>query len=410
MGFSLNISSSFDVAVVGGGAAGLFAAARAAEAGARVVVLDHAEVLGEKIRISGGGRCNFTNMHCGPQHFLSQDPQFVRHALAAYPAAAFIERVRQHGIAFHEKHRGQLFCSHSAQELVAMLVDDCLGHGVVLRHPLEVLGCIPPTANAPAELRTSQGTVKARKVIVATGGLPVPKIGASAWGLEFARSLGLAVVEPRPALVPLALTDAGTEPLRALSGLSVPVRIEATSIEGYGRCEFHEDLLLTHKGLSGPAVLQASSFWEEGSDVAVDWIPDAAFEESVVGKKTVAQLPDGQLPSRLVSVLLGQVPEQLRTRRWAELGRADRVTVRKALQRATFKPAATLGWNKAEVMRGGVATAELSPKTCEVRRLPGLYFIGECVDVTGHLGGHNFQWAWASGFLAGRHAAAAPAC
>lgn len=398
-----------DVAVVGGGAAGLFAAARAAELGARVAVFDHAPVLGEKIRISGGGRCNFTNRDCSPANFLSQDPRFVRHALAAFPPEAFIERVRQRGIGFHEKHRGQLFCDHSAQDIVAMLLDDCRVHGVVLAHPVEVLDCAPPTAGQPARLETSRGVVIARRLIVATGGLPVPKIGATAWALDFARRLGLSVVEPRPALVPLALTDPASEPLRALSGVSAPVQISAVSRDGYGEGHFDEDLLLTHKGLSGPAVLQASSFWEEGAELWVDWLPDAAFDESAVGRSTVGQMLEARLPSRLAAALMEHIDPEIRPRRWAELGRQARTQVRSQLQRVPFRPAATLGWNKAEVMRGGVATEGLSPKTCEVRAHPGVYFIGECVDVTGHLGGHNFQWAWASGFVAGRHAGSSSA-
>lgn len=389
-----------DVVVIGGGAAGLFCAGVAGQRGRRVRLLDHAPVLGEKIRISGGGRCNFTNLHTGPQHFLCRQAGFVEKILRRYSSQDFISLVQRHGIGFHEKHRGQLFCNDSAQQIISMLHREAEAGRVELRHPVDVKSI--RREGEAWRIQTSHGSELAESVVIATGGLPVPKIGATAFGLDLARELGLAVEPPMPALVPLALTAQADSPLTALSGVAVEVSILAGGKgRPYGGCSFQEDLLLTHKGFSGPAVLQASSYWDPGEPIEINWVPESALEEGSVGRRTAVEAASEHLPRRLAEALLSGLAPEILERRWAELGRVSRQQVRDRLLGWTSRPASSLGWNKAEVMRGGVSTRELRPQTLEARSYPGLYFIGECVDVTGHLGGHNFQWAWASGFVAG---------
>jgi predicted Rossmann fold flavoprotein len=398
------MSKKWDAIIIGGGAAGLFCAGVAGRLGKKILVLDHAAVLGEKIRISGGGRCNFTNIHSSPTHFLSMNPHFVKSALARYPAKEFIHLVQSYQIAFHEKHQGQLFCNDSAQQIIDLLFAECAKGKVRIRNPV--------TTQSIAQdgdswlVRTSEGIEKAHSLVMATGGLPVPAIGATAFSLDIANQFGLKVIEPRPALVPLSFTSEAFEKLNELAGLSVPVQIQS-GMKGvrYGAHLFTEDLLLTHKGLSGPAVLQASSYWHEGEALQLNWLGAANGSNEKV--EDVFQCEDNRLkltetilstlmPQRLAKAFAEQ--QGLLGRKWAEVSKKDRQALGQLMTNWSVKPAGTLGWKKAEVMLGGVDTKELDGQTMMARQFPGLYFIGECVDVTGHLGGHNFQWAWSSGF------------
>lgn len=406
------MNARYDVVVIGAGAAGLFCAGVAGQRGLSVLVLDHAQTIGEKIRISGGGRCNFTNRNTSPEHFLSLNPGFVKPALAGYRSKQFISLVRDHGIAFHEKHKGQLFCNDSATQIIKLLIDECQAGGVEVRHPVSVAAISAEGAHWRVQTQ-GHGDTLAGQLVVATGGLPVPAIGASAWGLDFARSLGLAVTPVRPGLVPLAFTGEQTAFFQGLAGLSAPVEIHAGSPKGvepsYGQASFEEDLLFTHKGLSGPAILQASSYWQLGESIRLNWLWAALhealgdgdalaelFDERVVGRLNLAQILGQHLPERLAKALAEQVEPT--GRKWAELKGKDRQAVMAWLKDFKVTPAGHQGWNKAEVMLGGVDTTSLNPKTMASLAHEGLYFIGECIDVTGHLGGHNFQWAWASGY------------
>jgi predicted Rossmann fold flavoprotein len=399
------MSKTWDAIIIGGGAAGLFCAGVAGQLGKKVLVLDHAEVLGEKIRISGGGRCNFTNMHSSPANFLSLNPHFVKSALARYSSREFIKLVTSHGIDYHEKHQGQLFCDDSAKQIIAMLLAECVKGKVSIRHPISVQSI--SSEGGDWLVQTQQGIERAKSVVMATGGLPVPAIGASAYSLDIAKQFGLNVIEPRPALVPLSFTAETFGNLNELAGLSVPVRIASGSKGNrYGACRFNEDLLLTHKGLSGPGVLQASSYWAEGEPIHVDWLGaierpggfncDALFNHEDNHLKLTETILASVLPQRLAKAFAEQ--KNLLGKKWAEVSKKDRQSLKELLTNWSVKPAGTLGWKKAEVMLGGVDTKDLDSQTMMSRQNPGLFFIGECVDVTGHLGGHNFQWAWASGF------------
>lgn len=399
------MSKIWDAVIIGGGAAGLFCAGVAGQLGKKVLVLDHAEVLGEKIRISGGGRCNFTNVHSNPTHFLSLNPHFIKSALARYSANEFIKLVTSYGIQYHEKHQGQLFCDDSAKQIIEMLLAECSKGKVKICYPVSVQSITHK--GSEWYVQTSQGEERTLAVVMATGGLPVPAIGASAFSLDIAKQFNLNVIEPRPALVPLSFTADTFGNLSDLAGLSVPVRI-ASGSKGlrYGACRFNEDLLLTHKGLSGPAVLQASSYWTEGEPIHVDWLGaveqpggfncDELFNNEDNRLKPTEIILASVLPQRLAKAFAEQ--QNLLGRKWAEVSKKDRQALKELLTNWSVKPAGTLGWKKAEVMLGGVDTKELDGQTMMSRKHPGLFFIGECVDVTGHLGGHNFQWAWASGF------------
>jgi predicted Rossmann fold flavoprotein len=400
------MSKKWDAIIIGGGAAGLFCAGIAGQLGKKVLVLDHSESLGEKIRISGGGRCNFTNLHSSPANFLSLNPHFVKSALAKYPAKEFIKLVQSYRIAYHEKHQGQLFCDESAMQIIEMLLSECAKGKVDIRHPV----LVEEISGRDGEwlLKTSAGMEHAKSVVMATGGLPVPAIGATAYALDIAKQFGLQIVDPRPALVPLSFTSGEFENLNALAGLSLPVRI-ASGSKGhrYGACRFNEDLLLTHKGLSGPAVLQASSYWAEGEEIHIDWLGaveangqfncDELFSNDENRLKLTENILASVMPLRLAKAFAEQ--KNLLGRKWAEVSKKDRQALKELITNWSVKPAGTLGWKKAEVMLGGVDTKELDGQTMMARNHPGLFFIGECVDVTGHLGGHNFQWAWASGFV-----------
>jgi predicted Rossmann fold flavoprotein len=390
----------WDAVVIGAGAAGMMCAAVAGQRGARVLLVDHAGKLGEKIRISGGGRCNFTNVNAGPANFVSENPHFARSALARYTAADFVALVRRHRIGFHEKHKGQLFCDESAEDIIAMLRAECDSGGVRWAMPCKVQQ-VRRGADL-FELDTDQGTQRARRVVIATGGLSIPKIGATDFGFRIARQFGLRVVEPRPALVPLTFDAAHWAPFVPLAGVSLDV---------HARCAdgaFDEDLLFTHRGLSGPAILQISTFWTPGAPIALNlapaFAPDALADALLAAKRggrqalhtVLAQL----LPRRLAE---GWLASQAIDGGQRIADAPDKLlrTLAHSLTHWRLAPSGSEGYRKAEVTRGGVATEDLSQATLESRRVPGLHFIGEVVDVTGWLGGYNFQWAWSSGHAAG---------
>jgi predicted Rossmann fold flavoprotein len=394
---------SFDVVVVGAGAAGLFCAGVAGQGGARVLLIDHAEKVAEKIRISGGGRCNFTNRDAAPAHFLSANPAYCRSALARYTPADFTALVRRHGIAFHEKHRGQLFCDDSAEQIIAMLLAECAAGGVARRQPCRVSAV--RHGDAGFEIDTAAGPVHAARLVVASGGLSIPKIGASDWGYRLARQFGHTVIEPRPALVPLTFDPAAWAPFSALAGLSLEVAIDTGA--GRERGHFVEDLLFTHRGLSGPAVLQISSYWRDGQPLRIA-LCGADLAPTLTAAKGTSRRQLGNelalhLPQRLADAWLQRL-DLPSARPMAEQRDRDLARLADSLVRWELVPTGTEGWRKAEVTAGGVDTRELDSRTMESRRVPGLYFIGEVVDVTGWLGGYNFQWAWSSA------AACAQAC
>jgi hypothetical protein len=394
-------SRSWDAIVIGAGAAGMMCAAVAGQRRARVLLIDHAGRLAEKIRISGGGRCNFTNLHTRPENFLSVNPHFCRSALARYTPADFIALVRRHHIAFHEKHKGQLFCDGSSENIIAMLRAECDSGGVRWAMPCRVARI--GRRGDLFEVETEQGTFTAGRVVIATGGLSIPKLGATDVGYRVARQFGLRVVPPAPALVPLTFDAAGWQPFLPLAGISLEVDVRC----GAGR--FVEDLLFTHRGLSGPAILQISSFWNPGDALAIDLAPGLAGESlatTLLGRKndsrqSLAKVLAASLPRRLAEGWLAL--QGLRgERRTAEASDRSLRALAESLHRWELVPNGSEGYRKAEVTRGGVDTDELSQNTLEARRVPGLHFIGEVVDVTGWLGGYNFQWAWASGFAAGQ--------
>ncbi len=390
----------WDAIIVGAGAAGLFCAGIAGQLGKKVLVLDHATVLGEKIRISGGGRCNFTNIHSAAHHFLSLNPHFVKSPLARYSSKDFINLVKQYRIPFHEKHQGQLFCDESAKDIIEMLLSECQQGGVQIQNPVTVAQI--RSSKGGWELETSLGGYTTQKLVIATGGLPVPAIGASDYALNLATQLDIPVTQVRPALVPLSFTSGEFMLMSDLSGISIPVTI-SSGYRGkrYGTYQFDEDLLLTHKGLSGPAVLQASSYWTEGETLHINWLgkqDDAAlFAGPDANARSVDSLLSSLFPQRFAKLIAEQF--DMSKRHWAEISKKDRERLRSYLKHTEVKPAGTLGWKKAEVMLGGVDTKALDGKTMMSKQHPNLFFIGECVDVTGHLGGHNFQWAWSSAYV-----------
>lgn len=388
---------SYDAIVLGAGGAGLLCAATAGQGGARVLVVDHNDEPGRKILISGGGRCNFTNVGAVPERYLSANPHFARSALARYTAQDFLGLVERYRIAWHEKTLGQLFCDGSARQMVAMLMDECAAGGVDFAFGMP----IREVDHADGRFRVTAGvrTVSAPALVLATGGPSIPKLGATGFAYELARRFGLKVVEPRPALVPLTL--AGEETLfRDLAGVAAQVVAQA------GKALFREAALFTHRGLSGPAILQASSYWRPGEAVAIDFLPDAAPGWLADAKRmrpraSLAAVLGGLLPARLADVLAVRLGiGELHRARDAVLADTER-----RLRRWQFWPSGTEGFAKAEVTVGGISTADLSSQTMAAKRVPGLHCIGEAVDVTGWLGGYNFQWAWASGYAAGRSVA-----
>jgi hypothetical protein len=393
--------------VVGAGAAGLFCAALAGQCGLRVLLVDHAEKVAEKIRISGGGRCNFTNVEVGAANFESRNPDFCRSALARYTPRDFVALLGRHGIAWHEKHKGQLFCDGSSAQVIDMLLTECATGGVQRWQPCSVAEV--RHNGGGFRLRTGRGEVDTPRLVVATGGLSIPKIGASGWGYDLARQFGHEIVETRPALVPLVCAGDPWEPFAALSGVALPVRIAARS--GRGSMSFDDDLLFTHRGLSGPAVLQISTYWRAGEPLRVDLAPGQDLRrvfldaKALPGRRVAAVLAD-VLPRRLAAAWLADSPE-LSERRVADCRDRDLHVLAESLQNWQVQPSATEGYRKAEVTAGGVDTRELDSRSLQSRRVPGLHFIGEVVDVTGWLGGYNFQWAWASAAACARAIAAA---
>lgn len=395
---------AFDAVVIGAGAAGLFCAGVAGQRGLRVLVLDHSEKVAEKIRISGGGRANFTNRDIDPRsphkHFISDNPNFCRSALSRYTPQDFISLVQSHGIAFHEKHKGQLFCDRSAEDLIQMLLAECTAGGVQRWQPCGVTA-VRVTGEGSYELDTDRGTVTSRSVVVATGGLSIPKIGATDFGYRLAKQFGLRLVEPRPGLVPLTFDGAAWLRYAELAGLSLPVQIETGAQKQ--RVQFMEDLLFTHRGLSGPAVLQISSYWQPGSPIRLNLapevnLPEALAQAKIRSRKLIANELATLVPSRLADAWAQQDPDWQRPISEASDKALSRLADR--LARWELTPSGSEGYRKAEVTLGGIDTRDLSSQTLESSQ-PGLYFIGEVVDVTGWLGGYNFQWAWASAHACG---------
>ena len=378
----------YDAIVLGGGAAGLMCAATAGKRGRRVLLVEQAAQVGKKILISGGGRCNFTNIHTAPDRYLSANPHFAKSALSRYTAQDFLELVERHHIAWHEKTLGQLFCDGSARQIVAMLLEECAKGGVEI-----VTGVSPQVEHADARFRVGQAS--APSLVIATGGPSIPKMGATGFASDLARRFGLKVVEPRPALVPLTLP--GEEALfRDLSGVS------ATVIARAGKAAFREAALFTHRGLSGPAILQISSYWRHGEPIAINFLPDFPAGWLTHAKRdrpraTLRKALSDHLPDRLAEALA----ERLRLGELGAVKDPSLAEAERTLANWRFQPNGTEGFAKAEVTVGGISTAELSSQTMEARKVPGLYAIGEAVDVTGWLGGYNFQWAWASGVAAG---------
>ena len=387
-----------DVAVLGAGAAGLFAAIEVARRGRSVLVIDHATRAGEKIRISGGGRCNFTNLGIAPERFLSENPRFALSALRRYTQGDFIARMNGWGISWHEKTLGQLFCDGSATQVVDALCRDLTQAGGRLW-----LGCTigKLVRDGGFRIETARGPVEAQAVIVATGGRSIPKMGATGFGHDLARQFGLRLVDPRPGLVPLTFSDQMRDQMAALAGLSVEAVVSC------GKAAFREGALFTHRGLSGPSVLQVSSYWREGGSIRLDLMPgrDVAGDIAGLRRRAGAQLAGNALaalvPERLARAVAvwADTPGRL-----ADLNAAGVQRLQATLSGWEITPMGTEGWRTAEVTLGGVDTRDLDARRMEARAVPGLYFVGEVVDVTGWLGGYNFQWAWSSGWAAGQAA------
>jgi predicted Rossmann fold flavoprotein len=410
----------FDVVIIGAGAAGLFCAGVAGQRGLKVLLIDHAEKVAEKIRISGGGRANFTNrdldVRAPEKHFLSENPRFCRSALSRYTPQDFLNLMQKHGIAWHEKHKGQLFCDRSAEDLIAMLLAECAAGNVERWQPCKVQSVRlldAKSATSPIdhgmssyEINTDRGVVHACNVVVATGGLSIPKIGATDFGQRLAQQFGHRIVPLRPALVPLTFDEQQWQPFVPLAGLSLPVHISTG--EGKTKGQFDEDLLFTHRGLSGPAVLQISSYWQDGTPIRINLRPTHDVAQLLQAAKsrsrklianelaTALSTPEAPFPARLADTWTQRDPAWQRPVNEA----SDKAlnTLAESLQRWQIIPNGSEGYKKAEVTAGGVDTRELSGQTMESQKSPGLYFIGEVVDVTGWLGGYNFQWAWASAY------------
>jgi predicted Rossmann fold flavoprotein len=406
-----------DAVIIGAGAAGLHCAAIAGQRGLRVLLIDHAERVAEKIRISGGGRCNFTNRDTTPAQFLSGNPAFCRSALARYTPADFIALLQRHRISFHEKHKGQLFCDESSEDIIGMLLRECEAGAVTRWQPCAV-HTVAHSASG-FEISTDRGTVRSAHMVVATGGLSIPKIGATDFGYRLARQFGHAVVETRPALVPLTFDADAWQPFAALAGLSIEAVVSTGSSKGRDKTggEFTEDLLFTHRGLSGPAVLQISSHWRPGTPLTLDLVPQHDLQHALTAAKATSRRKLSNelaewLPRRLADTWLLTQPDIV-DRPLPDMRDRDLIALGTSLKRWQLVPSGTEGYRKAEVTAGGVDTRDLSSTTLESKRVAGLHFIGEVVDVTGWLGGYNFQWAWASAAACAgalSETARAPAC
>ncbi len=385
-----------DVVVVGGGAAGMMCAMTAGQRGRRVVLLEGNAKAGEKIRISGGGRCNFTNVNASPENFVSANPRFCTSALARYTPQDFIALIERHGIAYHEKKLGQLFCDGSSRDVIDMLVNECLAAGVEI-----VTDCRVSNVDRADQFRVSsnRGQWTTSSLVVATGGLSIPKLGATDFGYRVAKQFGLAMRNPEPALVPFLFSIGDMQRYDGLSGVSFDAEIQCNGVS------FRENALFTHRGLSGPAILQISSYWQPGRSIVINTAPASDVRERLL------ELKRSGSHAEVATGLCEFLPKRL-AQRWADLHGwsgtvadqrdATLTAIAEALHGWTITPAGTEGFKKAEVTRGGIDTAELSPKTMECKKVPGLHFIGEVVDVTGWLGGYNFQWAWSSGYAAGQ--------
>ena len=389
-----------EVLIIGGGAAGLMCGRVAGARGRSVLILDHAKKPAEKIRISGGGRCNFTNIHSAPSAFLSANRHFCKSAFSRYTQDDFIALVKQHGIAFHEKKLGQLFCDDSAQQIIDMLLAECAAVGAELRldTAVEDVAALP---QGGYRVTASCGVVDCASLVIATGGLSIPKIGATRFGYDVARQFGMKVTELRPALVPLTFQANFLERCKALAGLSVDAEVR------HGKTMFREGLLFTHRGLSGPSILQISSYWDEGEGVTIDLAPGHDIAAMLTAAKTASPRREvlNELAEALPKRLAGDILEELGIGgRLAELPKKAIAAVGERINRWQVRPSGTEGYRTAEVTLGGVDVAGLSAQTMEAKGQPGLFFIGEVVDVTGHLGGYNFQWAWSSAFVAGEAA------
>ena len=387
-----------DIVILGAGAAGLMCAGIAGQRGRSVMLLEQARAPGEKIRISGGGRCNFTNLHTTPANFLSQNPQFCKSALKGFTQQDFIALVEKYRIAYHEKTRGQLFCDGSSQQVIDMLLDENRRGDVQMRLGVGILGVTKNDSGFV--VATDQGEYRSQSLVVATGGPSIPKMGASAFGYKLAQQFGLKMIAPRAALVPLTFDVAALAQFKDLAGVAVD------AVVSVGKTKFDEALLFTHRGLSGPAILQISSYWRDGLDVVIDMAPTrdvlAALKEArrERPRQELATVLGDMLPKRLAQMIADKIvgPPRL-----ADFSDKLLASVAAAVKEWRVRPNGTEGYRTAEVTLGGVDTTELSSKTFEATSVPGLYFIGEVVDVTGHLGGFNFQWAWSSGVAAGRH-------
>ena len=393
------MTGSFDVVVIGAGAAGLMCAAEAGRRGRHVCLLDHSHKLAEKIRISGGGRCNFTNLFADPSSFLSENEHFCKSALSRYTQYDFIDMVERAGIAFHEKKLGQLFCDDTAQQIIDVLKQNVLEAGVHLHQGIKVSAVTKDQDKFVIE--TDKMRIQADSLVVATGGLSIPKIGATDFGYQLARQFDLPVTDVRAGLVPLTFTDNLLRFCKSLSGLSVDAVVRC------GQTSFREGLLFTHRGLSGPSVLQISSYWQDGQALLINLAPEINLTEDIAaakqqqGRADILTLLSRHLPRRLAAAILDT--EGI-TGRIADLSSADIGRLHDVVHNWQVVPSGTEGYRTAEVTLGGVHTAALSSKTMEANSCPGLYFIGEVIDVTGHLGGYNFQWAWSSGWVAGQYA------
>jgi predicted Rossmann fold flavoprotein len=385
-----------DVIVIGGGAAGLFCAIEAGKRGRKVLVLEHAERIGKKIAISGGGRCNFTNVNTSAENFLSANPNFAKSALARFTPQDFIALVEQHRIAYHEKKLGQLFCDDSSRRIIRMLIEEASSAGVEIRLDCRVLKV---EKSSSFTIETDQGIFSSESLVIATGGLSIPPIGATDFGYRVARQFKLRIRETRPALVPLTFAAHKGEELKALSGVSIDALVSTNG------AQFRENVLLTHRGLSGPAILQVSSYRKRGDAISVNLLPDLSARELLDGKRRsemeLANLLGQYLPRRFAQAWCNMYAPSRPLNRYSN---KELEEIARAIHDWRLVPDGTEGYKKAEVTAGGVDTDELSSRTMEARTVPGLYFIGEVVDVTGQLGGYNFQWAWASGFAAGQYA------